>query len=80
LRDLVGSLLRNSCQGFEGFFVGHGCIPTGGTEALVYQNVKEGNEIPARCEAALWHSIGTHGLVLGPALLAIMARFAGAPR
>jgi hypothetical protein len=28
------------------------------------------------CEAALWHSIGTHGLVLGPALLAIMARFA----
>jgi hypothetical protein len=36
---LVGSLLRNSCQGFEGFFVGHGCIPTGGTEALVYQKL-----------------------------------------
>jgi hypothetical protein len=23
LRDLVGSLLRNSCQGFKGVFVGH---------------------------------------------------------
>jgi hypothetical protein len=41
LRDLVGSLLRNTCQRFKGFFVDHGLILSDRTEALCKNVGKE---------------------------------------